>query len=57
MHFLQQDLTNNPDKYLTLAKYKDVDSGKAVNDMIEEERRSKAYNKIINQSTSVQQVL
>ena len=47
-----QDLTTSADRYLTMAKYKDLDT----NNSLEEEKRSKAFNKIINTSSSYQQV-
>ena len=49
-----QDLTGNADKFLTMAKYKDIES--VTNNIVDEERRGKAYAKIINQSSSYQQV-
>ena len=48
---------NNTEGYLALQKYKDFDKTKEIDGVIEEERRrSKAYNKIINQASSYQQV-
>ena len=41
----------NTDKYLTMAKYSNNDN-KDVNNMMEEERRSKAYSKIVGAQTS-----
>lgn len=38
---------SNTDKYLTMAKYSNKEENSNVNNMIEEERRSKAYSKII----------
>ena len=41
----------NTDKYLTMAKYTNNEN-KDVNNMIENERRSKAYSKIIGEQTA-----
>ena len=41
----------NTDRYLTMAKYSNNDN-KDVNNMMEEERRSKAYSKIIGAQTA-----
>ena len=44
---------SNTDKYLTMSKYAKADKETAeVNGMVEEERRSKAYAKIINQQSA-----
>ena len=42
---------SNTDRHLTMAKYSNNDN-KDVNNMMEEERRSKAYSKIIGAQTS-----
>ena len=42
----------NTDKYLTMAKYTNNNEGNDVNKMMEEERRSKAYSKIIGAQTA-----
>ena len=44
-------IMGNTDKYLTMAKYSNNDN-KDVNNMMEEERRSKAYSKIIGEQTA-----
>ena len=49
-------MTTSADKYLTMQKYRDYDKTKEIDKMVEEERRSKAYSKIINQSSTYQQV-
>ena len=51
-----QDLTSSPDKYLTLQKYRDYDKTKEMNSAVEEERRGKAYSKIINSASTYAQV-
>ena len=44
---------SNTDKYLTMSKYAKADKETAeVNGMVEEERRSKSYAKIINQQSA-----
>ena len=42
-------IMSNTDKYLTMAKYSNSkdENNNSVNNMIEEERRSKAYSKIV----------
>lgn len=45
-------IMGNTDKYLTMAKYSNNNDNKDVNNMMEEERRSKAYSKIIGAQTS-----
>ena len=44
-------IMGNTDRYLTMAKYSNNDN-KDVNNMMEEERRSKAYSKIIGAQTA-----
>ena len=44
-------IMGNTDKYLTMAKYTNNEN-KDVNNMIENERRSKAYSKIIGEQTA-----
>jgi len=39
-----------------MQKYRDYDKTKEIDKIVEEERRSKAYSKIINQSSTYQQV-
>ena len=43
---------SNTDKYLTMAKYTGGNDGNDANKMMEEERRSKAYSKIIGAQTA-----
>ena len=44
---------SNTDKYLTMSKYSKQDKEtEEANGMVEEERRSKAYSKIINQQSA-----
>ena len=44
---------SNTDKYVTMAKYSTVDKDRSDTiNMIEEERRSKAYSKIIGSAQS-----
>jgi len=51
-------IMSNTDKYLTMSKYSKTDKDTTeVNGMIEEERRSKAYAKIINQQSASSMVL
>jgi len=46
-------IMSNTDKYLTMSKYSKQDKEtEEVNGMVEEERRSKAYSKIINQQSA-----
>jgi len=46
-------IMSNTDKYLTMSKYTKKDKEtEEVNGMVEEERRSKAYSKIINQQSA-----
>ena len=45
-------IMGNTDKYLTMAKYTNNNEGNDVNKMMEEERRSKAYSKIIGAQTA-----
>ena len=43
---------SNTDKYLTMSKYGKTDKDTAdINGMVEEERRGKAYSKIMNQQS------
>jgi len=47
-------IMSSTDKYLTMSKYNKADKETSdINGMIEEERRSKAYSKIINQQTDI----
>jgi len=50
-----KDITTNADKYITMQKYSNYDKVKEIESTVEEERRSKAYSKIINQSNACQQ--
>ena len=46
-------ILSNTDKYLTMSKYAKTDKDTSeVNGMLEEDRRSKAYSKIINQQSA-----
>ena len=45
-------IMGNTDKYLTMAKYSSNNESSDVNKMMEEERRSKAYSKIIGAQTA-----
>jgi len=45
-------IMSNTDKYLTMAKYTGGNDGNDANKMMEEERRSKAYSKIIGAQTA-----
>merc|ERR1711872_358694 len=47
------ELTGSADRYVTVQKYKNTNTD--IDNLVEEERRSKAYSKIINQSSSLQQ--
>lgn len=47
----------NTDKYLTMAKYSNNTENKETNKMMEEERRSKAYSKIVGSQTAQSMVL
>ena len=47
----------NTDKYLTMSKYSAVDKDTTnMNNMMEEERRSKAYSKIIGSQAALASV-
>jgi len=50
-------IQNSTDSYLTMQKYSDAGATKDIDNILEGERRSKAYSKIVDQSSSYQQEL